>query len=29
MSQLLSKSKLIYDYIKTKRYVETYMELAP
>lgn len=29
MSQMLQKATHIYDYIKTKRYVETYMEVNP
>lgn len=29
MSTLLQKATHIYDYIKTKRYVETYMQVNP
>jgi len=29
MSTLLQKATHIYDYIKTKKYVETYMQVNP
>jgi len=29
MNQLLQKSATIYEYIKTKKYVETYMQIQP
>jgi len=29
MTQLLQKATHIYDYIKTKKYVETYMQVNP